>query len=286
MNIGDWMETPSGARIVGYAFGFGAAVVIVGALFKIQHWPGASVILTAGMGTEAVLFAITAFGKPHKTYHWDNVFPQLKEEEEAEMEGFSTSSFGGGGGGNVNITGGTEGGTIDLSGVPSLSEDDVQKLSDGISRLSETASQLSELGSLKGVTDKFIDSLTSATNNVSSFASNQAAINTSSAALVSSYQTIASEMSTASQSSSEYLNIVKGINKSLVSVNAVYELQLKEVDGQAKAIQMVNAELGKVKDAVSQSLVSVEAYKTETTKLTKQVSDLNSVYGNMLNAVA
>ncbi len=95
MTIGDWMETPSGAKIVGYAFGFGAAVVIVGALFKIQHWPGASALLTAGMGTEAVLFAITAFGKPHKTYHWDNVFPQLKDDEET-MEGIT--GFGGGGG--------------------------------------------------------------------------------------------------------------------------------------------------------------------------------------------
>ena len=82
MTIGDWMDTPGGGRITGYAFGFGAAVVIIGALFKIQHWPGAAMILTAGMGTEAVLFCITAFGNPHKTYHWDNVFPQLTKDED------------------------------------------------------------------------------------------------------------------------------------------------------------------------------------------------------------
>ena len=56
-----FLSSPKGKKIVGYAYGLGAAVVIVGALFKILHLPGASVVLTIGMGTEAFLFALSAF---------------------------------------------------------------------------------------------------------------------------------------------------------------------------------------------------------------------------------
>ena len=64
-----FLSSPKGKKIVGYAYGFGAAIVIVGALFKILHLPGASVVLTLGMGTEALLFALSAFEDPHKEYH-------------------------------------------------------------------------------------------------------------------------------------------------------------------------------------------------------------------------
>jgi gliding motility-associated protein GldL len=47
-------------------YGFGAAVVIVGALFKIQHWPGAGLMLIVGLGTEAVIFIFSAFEPIHE----------------------------------------------------------------------------------------------------------------------------------------------------------------------------------------------------------------------------
>ena len=47
-------------------YGWGAAVVIIGALFKIQHWEGADIILIAGLGTEAFIFFLSAFEKPHE----------------------------------------------------------------------------------------------------------------------------------------------------------------------------------------------------------------------------
>ena len=76
-----FLSSPKGKKMVGYAYGFGAAIVIVGALFKILHLPGASVVLTLGMGTEAILFALSAFEDPHKEYHWETVFPQLEGGE-------------------------------------------------------------------------------------------------------------------------------------------------------------------------------------------------------------
>ena len=47
-------------------YGIGAAIVIVGALFKIQHWEGAGLMLTIGLLTEAVIFFFSAFEPPHE----------------------------------------------------------------------------------------------------------------------------------------------------------------------------------------------------------------------------
>ena len=63
-------------------YGWGAALVIIGALFKIQHWPMAGVFLTIGLLTEAVIFFFSAFEKQHEEYQWDLVYPELAHMED------------------------------------------------------------------------------------------------------------------------------------------------------------------------------------------------------------
>ena len=62
---------------MGKVYGLGAAVVILGALWKILHLPGASAMLIAGLGTEAVIFALSAFEPPHEMPDWSLVYPEL-----------------------------------------------------------------------------------------------------------------------------------------------------------------------------------------------------------------
>mgnify|MGYP003303648798 FL=1 len=104
-----WYESYKGKRVVGMVYSIGAAVVIVGALFKIMHWPGAGPVLIMGMSTEVLLFLIGCLDKPHPTYHWEQVFPQLVGHD-AEKELLAelatrpkpTLLGGGEGGGNSN----------------------------------------------------------------------------------------------------------------------------------------------------------------------------------------
>lgn len=63
-------------------YGWGAAVVILGALFKILHWQGADYMLIVGLGTESIIFFFSAFEKPHEEVDWSLVYPEL-----AGMEG-------------------------------------------------------------------------------------------------------------------------------------------------------------------------------------------------------
>lgn len=64
-------------KAMNFAYGMGAAVVIVGALFKLMHWPGASTMLIVGLGTEALIFGLSAFDKVDTELDWTLVYPEL-----------------------------------------------------------------------------------------------------------------------------------------------------------------------------------------------------------------
>ncbi len=77
-------------RVMNFAYGMGAAVVIVGALFKIQHWAGASIMLIVGLGVEALIFGLSAFDPVDKELDWSLVYPELAggdaKKKEAKKE--------------------------------------------------------------------------------------------------------------------------------------------------------------------------------------------------------
>jgi gliding motility-associated protein GldL len=83
-------------KMMGFLYGMGAAVVIVGALFKLQHWTGADIMLIIGLLTEAAIFALSAFEPVEHELDWSLVYPELaggeakakdKKENPAEAQG-------------------------------------------------------------------------------------------------------------------------------------------------------------------------------------------------------
>ena len=78
---------------MGYFYGWGAAVVMIGAYFKLTHIPGADFMLALGLGIEAVIFFLSAFEPQHVDYAWDNVFVELEEDWDGETRTqFSTAN--------------------------------------------------------------------------------------------------------------------------------------------------------------------------------------------------
>ena len=74
-------QSKSTKKIFNMAYGIGAAIVIVGALFKIQHWPYGSLILTIGMVVEAIVFFISAFDAVEEDLDWTKVYPELGDAD-------------------------------------------------------------------------------------------------------------------------------------------------------------------------------------------------------------
>ncbi|MDR2684967.1 MAG: gliding motility protein GldL, partial [Prevotellaceae bacterium] len=213
--------------------------------------------------------------KPHKTYHWENVYPALVGN------GASPVSFG--------------------SALPSasLSLEESKKLESGIKQLSETAGQLGDISKAAATSSVFAKNLTEASDAAASFASKQKNLDSASDNLFKSYQEIAGTLATVSAGTKTYAEKTSALHNSMSSINSIYELELKNIEAQAQAIkaqsEAINTQTGKVTAATSDmeklfatvvaTAKDMEVYKQQTEKLAKQVSDLNNVYGNMLNAI-
>ena len=88
-SIEKFLSSDKGQRFFNFAYSIGAAIVIWGALFKILHLPGGSLLLSIGMGTEVLMFILSAFDTPPKTYHWEEVFPVLNSKNPEDRPEFS-----------------------------------------------------------------------------------------------------------------------------------------------------------------------------------------------------
>jgi gliding motility-associated protein GldL len=269
-----WYNSPAGQRLVGATYSLGASMVIIGALFKIMHWPFAGALLTLGMLTEAILFGIGVFEKPHKNYHWENVYPSLVGDEATPADGNALPSA-------------------------SLSQEETKKLEAGIKQLSETAGQLGDISKAASTSVVFAKNLTDASDAAASFATKQKNLDYVSDGLFKSYQEIAGTLTAVSAGTKTYAEKTAILQNSMSAINSVYELELKNIEAQAQAIKVqsdaINAQTGKITSAsidmeklfttVVATAKDMEQYKQQTEKLAKQLSELNNVYGNMLNAI-
>ncbi len=77
-------QTKGYKTFMGYVYGFGASIVMIGAYFKLTHIPGADFMLGLGLGVEALIFFLSAFEPQHLEYQWDNVFVELEEDWDGE----------------------------------------------------------------------------------------------------------------------------------------------------------------------------------------------------------
>ncbi len=83
MGLNNIVRSKGYKQFMAKLYGWGASVVIIGALFKINHYPGANLMLICGLGTEAIIFFFSAFEPLHVEYDWSLVYPELAGMEEA-----------------------------------------------------------------------------------------------------------------------------------------------------------------------------------------------------------
>jgi gliding motility-associated protein GldL len=290
----EWYGSYQGKRVVGMVYSIGASVVIIGALFKIMHFPGAGAVLMVGMITEAMLFMIGCLDKPHPEFHWHEVFPQLlghgtEPELLKEMESRPRPTLMGGAG----AAGAS-------ANVPALSEKEMSALKDGIAGLAKTATQLSELGKVATATTQLSEKLDAAGQAAEQFVVAGKTISEKSEALSATYGQVNEDMKKVAAGTKEYENKVAAVAKQLNSLNAVYELQVNAVQAQVEAckaqaekvngateqINGLTSTMKKMTDVSAEALKAQEAYEAAAKKLAAQEADLNKVYGNMLNALS
>ncbi|MBR8534983.1 gliding motility protein GldL [Carboxylicivirga sediminis] len=272
MSISEFVESPAYKKVMGKVYGLGAAVVILGALWKILHLPYASVMLIAGLGTEAIIFALSAFEKPHEMPDWGLVYPELHGLEPRER---------GGEGGGSELAALVQSGNLDAK--------DLEKLTEGIKKLSDTSSQLSDLSNATVATDSYIQNMKSAGEAVGQFANQQASMAQSSEVLANTYATsgsaIKAHFETLSANNQAYGEKLNDVTKNLAAINSAYELQLQGVNSQVQASQALTQGLSEITNQFQQSANDAKVYREQVAQLSQSVSELNAIYGNMLSAM-
>ncbi len=124
-----YFETVKGKRIKNMIIGCGASIVLLGALFKIQHYPGAGIMLVIGMSIEAFIFALQGILPPHKDFYWEKLYPNLDltTEEEETLGGGSVVA---------QLDKGLTKARLGSEVIESLG-DNLQKLGDNVSKMSD-----------------------------------------------------------------------------------------------------------------------------------------------------
>lgn len=249
-------------------YGFGAAVVIVGALFKIQHWPGAGPMLIAGLSTEALIFIFSAFEPIHEDPNWELVYPELALGHSDDLDHDSLQAAKGGRGTGI---------TDQLDKMLEEAKIDgelLERLGDGMRTLGDNAAQLKGVTSAAAATDSYVDSLQAASDKVSSLSE---AYEKASVAI--------SGITSSQEEGQSFGEQMQKVSKNLTALNNVYELQLKGSSAHLEATEKFQSQVTDMMQNLSDSVEDTRLYKENMSVLAKNLTDLNAVYGNMLKAM-
>lgn len=253
--IGSFISSEKGQRFFNFAYSIGAAIVIWGALFKILHLPGGNALLSIGMGTEVLMFVLTAFDRPPRDYNWEDVFPALRGEEDAQVRG----GFGGAVAGQAVASAQTSGLPVDVNAAGAQSfTSSAQECHDQMAALA------AEMRQLHATTE---------------------ALNQVSATLLESYRAITENSEGISRSSAGYVEQMTALHHNLGGLNTIYELQLRSVSSQIDAIDRVNRGIKDIRDMYEKSANQSARYCEETEKMARYMQQLNSIYERMIQAM-
>ena len=284
-----FLSGEKGQRFFNFAYSIGAAIVILGALFKILHLAGGNALLCIGMGTEVLMFILTAFDRPEKPYKWETVFPVLATQDPEDRPEFNS-------GGGIIINGGNSASAYAVSddqarravGIPEgieLSESDTRSLSESIAKMAAASDQLSRMAEMTEATQRYLDQIAGISEQMAQLRENTQALNDVSTTLLGSYRAITDNSETISQGSTGYVEQMEALNRNIGGLNTIYEIQLKSISSQLDNIDRVNTGIKNISRMYESAMGDSDRYCRETEKMTQYIQQLNSVYEKMITAM-
>ena len=265
-------QTKGYKTFMGYVYGIGASVVMIGAYFKLTHIPGADFMLGLGLGVEALIFFLSAFEPQHLEYAWDNVFVELDEEwDGVQKTQFATT------GSTKNIAEPADMQDAMLSKMfekMNVSEDTFQKLGKGLDRLAQNAGQMADISNAMAATTNYANAMDRATKSISDFSTNYVQTN----------QRLSDSLSKLDFSALD-ANTIKKVASSMQSLNSIYELQLQGAEQTSAASKKLTETMNKYMENLNTSSQSAGHLNDQLTQLSARLTALNNVYGGMLSAM-
>jgi len=270
MGIAELTQSSGWKKFMAKLYGWGASVVIVGALFKIMHFPGAGIMLTVGLLIEAIIFFFSAFEPLHEELDWTLVYPELAGMTDPdELDSMKETKH----------TGALERFEDLMGGLGGIDPAIIKNLNASFDKLNLTAAGISDVSQATAVTTKYVQNVGAAADSVGSLS---AAFQQTTSGLQQSAVTInnsSAAIAAISDSSKGYASQLDGMNRNLIALNTVYESQLRNTNDQMQKSKTVCDNLDKM---LNDMKVSVE----ETNRNRQEISTLNSKYAQNVGAAA
>lgn len=271
-----FFKTKRGQSVMNFLFSFFAAVVIGGALFKIEHWPAADIMIICGLVAEIIVFLLMAFLVPaHEEYYWERFFPNITEHpdvEERRTGKFSMTPIGFGGSsasGNPALDK-----LDDMLAKAEITPGNLAKLSDNFSKLNTTVSKMGEISDVVAATGDYTSKTKEAT--VALVQMKEAYSNAA---------TSVGHFNSASESTKDFHVQVQHLTKNLTSLNTIYELELQDTNNHLKAMNAFYGNLVKASQGMQGSVEEATKVQQQISALSHNLTTLNQIYGNMINAM-
>lgn len=288
MSLAELVQSSGWKNFISKLYGLGASIVIIGALFKIQHWPFAGLMLTIGLCVEALIFFFSAFEPLHEEVDWSLVYPELAgitEEEGSTSHNKHIIASGvggaiGGGAGSVALAKFDE-----MLEKAEITPDLFQKLGVGMKKLSDSTANMNAMGDVSAASAKYASTVNTATDSLGKLSESY----TSTAKLInetgSTYRNMADSLSVIEVGGKSYQQQLESMNKNLSALNSVYELQKKGADEHLRETENIYKGIQSLMKDLSDSAGDTKKYREQIVKLNDNLSALNNVYGNMLSAM-
>jgi gliding motility-associated protein GldL len=244
-------------------YGIGASIVILGAMFKILDWQGASLMIGVGLTTEAAIFFLSAFEPKQEELDWSKVYPELSHEESSSSKSKSAAS-------GPGLTQKFDEMMENAKMGPELFE----SLGKGIQNLATSAEKMGKLSDAAVATNEYAENVKSASRTLVDI--NQSYGKTASALV---------ELSSASQDAKQYHSQVVEVTKNLSALNNVYEMELIDAQNHMKTLNKFYSNVATAMEGLAEAGKETETFKSELAKLNQNVSSLNKIYGGMLTAM-
>lgn len=247
------MQSSRGKKFMAYLYGWGASVVILGALFKIQHYPGAGPMLIVGLTTEAIIFFFSVFEPVHEDLDWGLVYPELAhmDPEDEELEE----------GDKGYVPKGTVTEQLDrMLENAKIGPELIGSLSQGMRSLSDNTSKLSDLSDASIATSEYSDKVKQASDSLGTLNNAYSQGNQAMQELAGVSSNVKDNLSNIAASSNQYSESMQSASGKMVEMNASYGNAINALDE-------IAASSGTARD-----------YNEQMGKLTNNLSSLNSIY--------
>lgn len=268
-----FFESNAGKYIKNLIIGLGASVVLMGALFKIQHWPGASIMLTSGMVTEAVIFAMLGLLPPHSDYYWERFYPGITENPhvEAYKKGIKHVH------GPAHEQKSAGSGVSDMNKMleeAQINSVSLKRLGESFNKFGQTVDQIKDVSNVAASTEAYSKGAREAAEALGQ--------------MKTTFQGAAKSMGSFNDAAGDTVKFheqVKVLSRNLGTLNQIYEVELQDANNHLKAMNKFYSNLVAASDAMANSAKDATAAKEQIGLLANNLTTLNKIYGNMLSAM-